>query len=172
MGSRDGSIGIGTGCGLGGRGSIPCRRKIFLIFSTMFRPALRPSHLPMQWLPNAVYQGLKRPERETHLKLVPMLRMVELYLHSSVRLQGQRYRYLYSRQWAMPNTIFVYLENHYRKLIANHHNFLQFLLGVKGQTNSIRMVIIAEIDSEVHPTFHIGTVDPFPGVKLTLFHLG
>jgi hypothetical protein len=49
---------IPTGYGLDGRGLITGKGKMFL-FSTASRPVLRPTQLPIQWVP-----GIKRPKRE------------------------------------------------------------------------------------------------------------
>jgi hypothetical protein len=43
--------------------SNPGRGKIFLFF-TMSRPALRPTHPPIQWVPGALSPGAKRPGRK------------------------------------------------------------------------------------------------------------
>jgi hypothetical protein len=61
--SRDSSIGIATGYGTDGRGSIPGREKISL-FYTVFRPPLGPT--PNQWVQGALISGLKRQGRETY----------------------------------------------------------------------------------------------------------
>jgi hypothetical protein len=61
--SRNSSGGIATGYRLDGRGSIPDRGKIFL-FSTAFRPPLRPTQPPIQWVPGANFTWIKRPRRE------------------------------------------------------------------------------------------------------------
>jgi hypothetical protein len=68
---------IATGYGLddGGVGvRFQVRSRIFLF--TSFRPALRPTNLPIQWLPAALSRGVKRQGREltTHLKLIPRSR--------------------------------------------------------------------------------------------------
>jgi hypothetical protein len=47
---------------LRGRNSSSGRVKNFL-FSTSSRPALEPTY-PIQWVPGAVFQGVKRPGRE------------------------------------------------------------------------------------------------------------
>jgi hypothetical protein len=57
------SVGIATGYGLDGRGSIPGRDKIFL-FSRESRSALWPTRLPIQWVRGAVSPGVKRQGRE------------------------------------------------------------------------------------------------------------
>jgi hypothetical protein len=61
--SRDSSVGITTGYGLDGRGSIPGRVKMFL-FYIVSRPALRPTLSPIQWIPPVLSPGVKRPGRE------------------------------------------------------------------------------------------------------------
>jgi hypothetical protein len=62
MMSQDGSVGIATGFGLDGRGSIPPGQEIFLF--TVSRPALGPTHPPVQYAPGALSLGVKRPWRE------------------------------------------------------------------------------------------------------------
>jgi hypothetical protein len=64
-------------------------QEIFLS-SIMSRPALEPTQPPVQWVPGAVYPGIKRQgvKLTTLLHLVPMLRMVELYLHSPIHFHG------------------------------------------------------------------------------------
>jgi hypothetical protein len=57
--SQDSSVGIVTGYGLDGRGSIPGRDKIFL-FSIASRPALGPTQRPIQWVPGALSPGKKQ----------------------------------------------------------------------------------------------------------------
>jgi hypothetical protein len=54
------TVGIATGYGLDGRGSIPSRGKIFL-FSTASRPALGPIQPPIQWVQGTLSAGVKRP---------------------------------------------------------------------------------------------------------------
>jgi hypothetical protein len=51
------------GYGLDGHSSIPGRSKIFL-FSIATRPALRPNQPPIQWVPQALSSGVKRPGHE------------------------------------------------------------------------------------------------------------
>jgi hypothetical protein len=58
--SLDKSVGIVTGHGLDGLGSIPNRGKIFL-FSTASRPALGPTQPPIQWVPWVLSLGAKWP---------------------------------------------------------------------------------------------------------------
>jgi hypothetical protein len=54
--SRDSTVGISTGIGLDGRGSIPGRSKSFLYF-TVLRPTLRLTQLPMKWVSVALSTG-------------------------------------------------------------------------------------------------------------------
>jgi hypothetical protein len=76
-GSRDISIGIMTGYGLDGRGSITDRVKIFL-YSTASIPALRPTRRIIQWIPGALSLRVKR--LGSHL--VSRSSMVNRYLQS------------------------------------------------------------------------------------------
>jgi hypothetical protein len=58
------------------------RQEIFL-FSATSRPALGPTHLPIQQIPGALYPDV------THLNLVSCQEeCVELYLHSPTRVHG------------------------------------------------------------------------------------
>jgi hypothetical protein len=68
------------------RGSIPRRGKI--LFSITSRPSLGPTQPPIHWVPAANSSKVKRKRRGTENSpiLVPRLSMVELYLHSPVRL--------------------------------------------------------------------------------------
>jgi hypothetical protein len=87
--SRDSSVSIAIGYGLNGQGSIPGKGKI--LFSSPQHPDwLGPTQPPIQWVPGALPLGVKRPGREvtTHLHLVLRSRMVELYLHSPIRIHG------------------------------------------------------------------------------------
>jgi hypothetical protein len=64
IGSQNISVGIVTGYGLQyGWGSDPYRGKSFL-FPTRSRPALGPAQPPIQWVPEAISLGVKRPGRE------------------------------------------------------------------------------------------------------------
>jgi len=52
--------------------------RILFLFSTASRPALGPTHPPVQWVPRALSWGVKWPEGvklTTHLHLLPKLRM-------------------------------------------------------------------------------------------------
>jgi hypothetical protein len=70
--------------GLDGRGSIPGNANLSF---TSSRPVLGSTQLSIQ---RVVGGGLKRPGRKlnTYLHLAPRSRMVELYLHSPIRLHG------------------------------------------------------------------------------------
>jgi hypothetical protein len=64
-GSRDSAVSIATGYGLDGRGvriRFPVGSRIF---STASRPALGPTHPPIQWVLPALSSGVKRPGCET-----------------------------------------------------------------------------------------------------------
>jgi hypothetical protein len=75
--------------------SIPGKDKIFL-FSVASRPPLEPTQLTIQWVP--ILHPRKESGRSvkltTHLHLVPRSRMVELYVHSSIRLHGIVLQYI------------------------------------------------------------------------------
>jgi hypothetical protein len=58
---------------------------IFL-FATASRPALGPTQAPIQWVPGALYLGVKLPGREADS--VKIKECVELYLHSPIHLHG------------------------------------------------------------------------------------
>jgi hypothetical protein len=65
MRSRNSVVGIATGYGLDDRGvgvRVPVGSRI--LFSTLSRPALRSTLRPIQWVPWALSQGLKRPGNE------------------------------------------------------------------------------------------------------------
>jgi hypothetical protein len=80
--SRDSSVGIVSGCWLDGWRSNLCRDNIFL-FSKASKPALGPTQNPIKWVPGTLSPILKQA---THLNLVPRSRMVELHIHSPIRL--------------------------------------------------------------------------------------
>jgi hypothetical protein len=56
------SFGKMMGYDVEGQGSIPGREKRFL--STESRPALGPTHPPIQWVPVALFPEVKRPRSE------------------------------------------------------------------------------------------------------------
>jgi hypothetical protein len=45
-------------------GSIPGRGWDFFFFATASKPALRPTQPPVQWVPDSLSLGAKRPARE------------------------------------------------------------------------------------------------------------
>jgi hypothetical protein len=55
--SRDSAVGMATGYG-------PDNIGAGRAFSTSSRPVLGPTHPPIQWMPEAISPGVKRPERE------------------------------------------------------------------------------------------------------------
>jgi hypothetical protein len=61
-----------------------------LPFSTMSSSALGPTQPPIQWELASISPGVKQPgvKLATYLHLVPISRMVELYLHSTICLHG------------------------------------------------------------------------------------
>jgi hypothetical protein len=64
---------------------IPTRDKTFFIAS---RPALRSTQPPIQWVQGDLFLGVKQQWREAdHFHLVRRLRTVELYFHSTTRVQ-------------------------------------------------------------------------------------
>jgi hypothetical protein len=77
------------GYGLDGRGSISDKGKNFL-FSTTSRSTLGPTQPPISGVLAAISPGVKRRgvKLTNQFHLVPMSRIVELYLYSSIRLRG------------------------------------------------------------------------------------
>jgi hypothetical protein len=61
--SRDSTVGMATGYGLDGRGSILVRGRDFLFF-TVSRRALWPTQPPIQWVSGALYPEVKQSVRE------------------------------------------------------------------------------------------------------------
>jgi hypothetical protein len=61
--SQDSRVSIVTGYRLDGRGSIPCRGRIFL-FSTMSRLAPGPTQPLIQWVLGTIFPRVKWPGRE------------------------------------------------------------------------------------------------------------
>jgi hypothetical protein len=61
------------------------------LFATAFRPAPGPTQALIQWVPGPLSLVVKRPGHEVnlYLHLVPRSRIVELYLHSPIRLMAQ-----------------------------------------------------------------------------------
>jgi hypothetical protein len=60
--SRDSSITLGYG--LVDRGFESREKLGIFLFTTASRPALGPTHLPIQWVPEALFLGVKRPGHE------------------------------------------------------------------------------------------------------------
>jgi hypothetical protein len=87
------SVYIALGYGLDDRGSrvrFPAGARNFL-FTTASRTALEPTQFPIQWVPEALSLGVKRPGREADHSppsSAEVEEYVELYLHSSLRLHG------------------------------------------------------------------------------------
>jgi hypothetical protein len=75
-----------------GRSSSSGRVKNFL-FSTSSRPALGSTKPTIQWVPGALFPGVKRPAREAHHSPPASGRgqenmLVDLYIHSPIRFHG------------------------------------------------------------------------------------
>jgi hypothetical protein len=89
--NRYGSVGISSRPQAGRpsiRVSIPGGEEVFLFFITS-RAALGPTQHPVRWVPGAVSPGVRQPGPEAEdFHLVPRLRVVELHLHSYIRLHG------------------------------------------------------------------------------------
>jgi hypothetical protein len=60
----DSLVGITAGYELDDRGSIAGRDKRFFLFNTASRPALGPTHPPVQWISGALSPGVKGLGRE------------------------------------------------------------------------------------------------------------
>jgi hypothetical protein len=73
-----------TDYGIDGRGSIPSKGEIF-VSSAASRPALGPIQPPIKWVHGKISTGVKLT---TNLQLVPRSRIVELYLHTPIRVHG------------------------------------------------------------------------------------
>jgi hypothetical protein len=89
VGSQDSSVGIVTGYGLDGQDLIPSRGTFFL-FSIASRPALGLTQPPIQWVPRTISPGKSDlgVKLTTHPHLVLRARIVKLYLHSLICLNG------------------------------------------------------------------------------------
>jgi hypothetical protein len=76
--------------GIAGRPGFDSRQGTIFIFSTASKQTLGPIQSHIQWVRWAHPQGYsgRSVKLTTHLHLVPRSRMVELYLHSYVRLHG------------------------------------------------------------------------------------
>jgi hypothetical protein len=85
--SRDSSVGIALGCGLDDRGSrvpFPAGAGNFSLHHCV-RNGSGPTQPPIQWVPGALYLGVKRPGREPEYSppsSAEVKEWVELYLHS------------------------------------------------------------------------------------------
>jgi hypothetical protein len=89
------------------RGFESCQRLGIFLFTTASSGALGPTQPPIQWVPGALYLGVKRPESEADHSppsISEVKECVKLYLHSpntplrcraQSKWQGQLYLYLY-----------------------------------------------------------------------------
>jgi hypothetical protein len=72
------------------RGFEPRQGLGIFLFTNMYRLALGPTQLPIQWEPGALSLGLKRPgcEADHTPSSSTEVECLKLYLHSSIRLHG------------------------------------------------------------------------------------
>jgi hypothetical protein len=86
--SQDSSVNIGTML-RDGQPRFDSRLGKGKDFATASRPPREPTQSPIQWIPE-IFNEVKRPEREaeTHPQKMPMLRTLELYLHSLLYFHG------------------------------------------------------------------------------------
>jgi hypothetical protein len=68
-----------------GRGSSPGRGKNFL-FSTLSRPALGSTQLPIHWVPGALSSGVKRPGREADHSSPASAEVKKMWIYISTSL--------------------------------------------------------------------------------------
>jgi hypothetical protein len=65
------------------------QRQEILLYSTASRPALGPTHPPIQWVPGALSLGVKLPGREAdHSSPSSDVKNSAAIIHSSTRLHG------------------------------------------------------------------------------------
>lgn len=62
-------------------------KEMFLHF-TVSKPSLRPTKTPVEWGTEYFLEGELSGRPLTHLRIVPISRKLELYLHSPVSLHG------------------------------------------------------------------------------------
>jgi len=55
----------------------------FFLFATASRPALRPIQPPIQWVPEAITRGVKRPEREADHSPPPSADFMNAWTYTS-----------------------------------------------------------------------------------------
>jgi len=80
--------------------TIPGRHSTHLKKNLLFRQLWGSTQPPIQWVPRALFMGIKRPRSETEHSLVPRLRMRGVYLHSHIRLHGTAFHLPYSEKSA------------------------------------------------------------------------
>jgi hypothetical protein len=70
-----------------------------ILYSTEFRPLLGPTYPHIQWVTRALSPALSSQGMKltTHLLLVPRLRKLEMYLHSTICLHGIVFNWLSTR---------------------------------------------------------------------------
>jgi hypothetical protein len=88
---RDSSVGIALGYGLDDRGFESRQELGNVLFTTASRPALGPTHPPIQWVIGALSLGVKWPEREAYNSSPPSAEAKNAWSYTSttsIRLHG------------------------------------------------------------------------------------
>jgi hypothetical protein len=89
--SRDSSVSIALGYGLGDRGFDSLQGLGIFLFTTVSRAALGPTQPPIQWVPGALSLEINQSGREadqSHPSSAEVKKCVVLYLHFPICLNG------------------------------------------------------------------------------------